>query len=450
MNPDSARTRIVIMGAAGRDFHNFNVVYRDDPTRDVVAFTAAQISGIEGRLYPRSLAGGLYPKGIPIVGEDELETWCQTHRVGEVVFAYSDIAHIEVMHRASRALAVGADFILLGPDRTMLRAARPVIAVSAVRTGCGKSQTARWLSALLRRHGLRVAVIRHPMPYGDLARQAVQRFASRADLDAANCTIEEREEYEPHLAAGNIVYAGVDYARILRQAEAAAEVILWDGGNNDFPFIRPDLHVVLADPLRPGHETLYHPGEAVLRMADVVVVAKADAAPAAYVQRVMDAARGINPRAVIVRAASPVMLEDESAVRGKRVLVVEDGPTTTHGGMAYGAGYVAATRAQAEIVDPRPFAAPEFAAAYAEYPHLGPVLPALGYGGGQIDALRRTINAAPVDLVVVATPVDLARLMPVNKRIVRVSYEFAELGDGGLAAAVEAFLDRSGLIRRER
>ena len=450
MADDPSRIRVVIMGAAGRDFHNFNVVYRNDPTRDVVAFTAAQVSGIEGRLYPWSLAGGLYPDGIPIVGEDELETWCQAHRVGEVVFAYSDIAHVEVMHRASRALAAGADFILLGPDRTMLRAARPVIAVSAVRTGCGKSQTARWLSALLRRHGLRVAVIRHPMPYGDLARQAVQRFASRADLDAADCTIEEREEYEPHLAAGNIVFSGVDYARILLQAEAAAEVILWDGGNNDFPFIRPDLHVVLIDPLRPGHETSYHPGEAVLRMADVVVVAKADAAPAAGVQRVMDAARGINPRAVIVRAASPVMLDDEAAVRGKRVLVVEDGPTTTHGGMSYGAGYVAATRAQAEIVDPRPFAAPEFAATYAEYPHLGPVLPALGYGGGQIDALRRTINAAPVDLVVAATPIDLAHLMPVNKRIVRARYEFAELGDGGLAAAVEGFLDRSRLIRRER
>jgi predicted GTPase len=364
------------------------------------------------------------------------------------VFAYSDVAHADVMHRASRALAVGADFILLGPDRTMLKAAKPVIAVSAVRTGCGKSQTARWLSRLLRRHDLRVAVIRHPMPYGDLERQAAQRFASRADLKAADCTIEEREEYEPHLAAGNIVYAGVDYARVLRLAEADCDVMLWDGGNNDFPFIRPDLHVVLVDPLRPGHETSYHPGEAVLRMADVVIVAKADAAPAAGVQRVMDAARGINPRAAIVRAASPVVLEDESAVRGKRVLVVEDGPTTTHGGMAYGAGYVAAMRAQAEIVDPRPYAAPEFAATYAEYPHLGPVVPALGYGGGQIDALRRTINAAPVDLVVAATPVDLARLMTVNKRIVRVSYEFAEAQGGGLGAVVEAFLGRSGLARR--
>jgi predicted GTPase len=439
---DSPRIRVVILGAAGRDFHNFNVVYRDDPAREVVAFTAAQVSGIEGRCYPPSLAGRIYPQGIPIVGEDELETWCRAHRVGEVVFAYSDIAHAGVMHLASRALAVGADFILLGPDRTMLRAARPVIAVSAVRTGCGKSQTARWLSALLRRHGLRVAVIRHPMPYGDLARQAVQRFASRADLDAADCTIEEREEYEPHLAAGNVVFAGVDTARILRQAEAAADVILWDGGNNDFPFIRPDLHIVLVDPLRPGDETSYHPGEAVLRMADVVVVAKADAAPAAGVQCVTDAARAINPRAVIVRAGSPVMLDDEPAVRGKRVLVVEDGPTTTHGGMPYGAGYVAATRARAEIVDPRPFAAPEFAAAYAEYPHLGPVLPALGYDGGQIDALRRTINAAPVDLVVAATPIDLARLLPLNKRIVRARYEFAELEAGGLAALVEAFLER--------
>ena len=444
------RTRVVIMGAAGRDFHNFNVVYRGDPARDVVAFTAAQITGIAGRRYPRALAGSLYPKGIPIIGEDELESWCREHQVGEVVFAYSDIAHAEVMHRASRALATGADFILLGPARTMLRSAIPVIAVSAVRTGCGKSQTARWLSGLLRRHGLRVAVIRHPMPYGDLARQAVQRFASRADLDAADCTIEEREEYEPHLAAGNVVYAGVDTAAVLRQAEAAAEVILWDGGNNDFPFIRPDLHIVLVDPLRPGHETTHHPGEAVLRTADVIVVAKTDAAAAVEVQRVTETARRINPRAAIIRAASPVALDDEAAVRGKRVLVIEDGPTTTHGGMPYGAGYVAATRAQAaSIVDPRPFAPPELAAIYAEHPHLGPVVPALGYTGAQLAALRQTIDAAPADVVVSATPIDLAALIAVDKRIVRARYEYAEAEEPGLAGAVESFLARSGLAARE-
>ena len=450
MVPGTHRTRVVIMGAAGRDFHNFNVVYRGDPARDVVAFTAAQITGIAGRRYPRALAGGLYPTGIPIIGEDELESWCREHQVGEVVFAYSDIAHAEVMHRASRALATGADFILLGPARTMLKAAIPVIAVSAVRTGCGKSQTARWLSGLLRRHDLRVAVIRHPMPYGDLPRQAVQRFASRADLDAADCTLEEREEYEPHLAAGNVVHAGVDTAAVLRQAEAAAEVILWDGGNNDFPFIRPDLHIVLVDPLRPGHETSHHPGEAVLRTADVIVVAKTDAAAAADVQRVTESARRINPRAAIVRAASPVALDDAAAVRGRRVLVIEDGPTTTHGGMPYGAGYVAATRAQAaSIVDPRPFVPPELATIYAEYPHLGPVVPALGYTGAQLAALRQTIAAAPVDVVVSATPIDLAALIAVNKRIVRARYEYAEAEEPGLAGVVESFLARSGLAARE-
>jgi predicted GTPase len=448
--PGADRIRVVIMGAAGRDFHNFNVVYRGDPTREVVAFTAAQISGIAGRRYPRSLAGDLYPKGIPIVGEDELEAWCREHRVHEVVFAYSDIAHAEVMHRASRALATGADFILLGPARTMLRAAVPVIAVSAVRTGCGKSQTARWLSGLLRGHDLRVAVIRHPMPYGDLARQGVQRFAARADLDAQECTIEEREEYEPHLAAGNVVYAGVDTEQVLRQAEAAAELILWDGGNNDFPFVRPDLHIALVDPLRPGHGTTHHPGEAVLRAADVIVVAKTDAAAAADVQREIENARRVNSRAAIIRAASPVALDDAGAVRGRRALVIEDGPTTTHGGMPYGAGYVAATRAQAaSIVDPRPFAPPALAAVYAQHPHLGPVVPALGYTGAQLEALRQAIEAAPADVVVAATPIDLAALIAVGKPIVRARYEYAEVEDPGLAGVVESFLVRAGLAARE-
>jgi len=445
------RTRIVIMGAAGRDFHNFNVVYRDNPAVEVVAFTAAQISGISGRRYPAALAGTLYPDGVPIVFEQEFEPLCRERRVDEVVFAYSDIAHAEVMHRASRALAAGPDFVLLGPARTMLKASIPVIAVSAVRTGCGKSQTARWLSTLLRRHELRVSVIRHPMPYGDLEHQAVQRFTTRADLAAAHCTIEEREEYEPHLAIGNVVYAGVDYARIVRQAETAADVILWDGGNNDFPFIRPDLHIVLVDPLRPGHETTHHPGETVLRMADIIVVAKTNAASAADVQRVTDAARKLNPRAPVVRAASPIHLDNEQAVTGRRVLVVEDGPTTTHGGMPYGAGYVAATRARAAaIVDPRPFAAPEIAAVFTEYPHLGAVLPAMGYTAGQLAALAQTINATPSDVVVVATPIDLAALISVNKPLVRARYAFADTGEQGLGAAVEAYLDRSGLACREQ
>jgi len=438
------RIAVVIMGAAGRDFHNFNMVYRDDPAREVVAFTAAQITGIENRRYPASLAGPLYPAGIPIVPESELERLCRERRAGEVVFAYSDVSHEEVMHRASRALAAGADFVLLGPDRTMLAAARPVIAVSAVRTGCGKSQTARWLSRRLAARGLKVAVVRHPMPYGDLERQAVQRFASRADLDAAACTLEEREEYEPHLAAGNVVHAGVDYARVLEQAASAADLILWDGGNNDFPFVRPDLHLVLVDPLRPGHETTHHPGETVLRMADVVIVAKTNAANAEDVERVTAVARSVNPRAAVVRAASPVTLDDEAAVRGRRVLVVEDGPTTTHGGMSWGAGYVAATAAGATVVDPRPFAAPEYAAAFARYPHLGPVLPALGYTGAQLAALRATVEVAPVDAVVSATPIDLEALLGTARRIVRARYEYADAEEPGLAGIVDAFLARKG------
>jgi len=450
MAEQSLRIRVVIMGAAGRDFHNFNVVYRDDPAYEIIAFTAAQITDIAGRRYPRELAGALYPRGIPIIKERSLESFRGRHHFDQVVFAYSDVTHSHVMHLASRALALGADFVLLGPARTMLRASIPVIAVSAVRTGCGKSQTARWLSALLRRNGLRVALIRHPMPYGDLVRQAVQRFAMRADIDAADCTIEEREEYEPHLAAGNIVYAGVDYARVLALAQSAADVILWDGGNNDFPFIKPDLHIVLVDPLRPGQEDTHHPGEAVLRMADVVVVAKSDAATVADVRRVIQNVRRINARAAIVRAASPVRLDDEAAVKGRRVLVIEDGPSTTHGGMAYGAGYVAATRAQAaEIVNPRPYAAPQIAAVYAAYPHLGAVLPAMGYSGEQLAGLARTINATPADVVVSATPIDLAALISVNKPVVRARYDFAEVEDPGLGGIVEDYLQRSGLATRE-
>ncbi len=442
MTRQPGRKRLLILGAGGRDFHNFNLVYRDDPGTQVVAFTAAQIPGIAGRHYPPELAGPLYPDGIPIFDQAQLDSLCQQHGIDQVVFAYSDVPHTYVMHLASQVLAAGADFLLLGPDRTQLNASVPVIAVSAVRTGCGKSQTTRYLSRLLRDAGLRIAVIRHPMPYGDLARQAVQRFATRADLDVAACTIEEREEYEPHLAAGNVVFAGVDYARIVAQAQREADIILWDGGNNDFPFIRPDLHIVLVDPLRPGHESSYHPGEAVLRMADVVVIAKSDAATIEDVAHVMTAARALNPAAAIVRAGSPVRLDVGSAIRGQRVLVVEDGPTVTHGGMPWGAGHVAALAAGAEIIDPRPFAAPLLRAAYAQYPHLGAVLPALGYSPEQLAALQQTINAAPVDLIIAATPIDLGALLSLNKPVVRARYEFAEVDAPGLAGIVADFLAR--------
>jgi predicted GTPase len=441
-------TRVVIMGAAGRDFHNFNMVYRDDPASRVVAFTANQIPDISGRLYPPSLAGAHYPEGIPIVDESTLDALCRDQDIDQVVFAYSDVSHTQVMHKASLALAAGADFLLLGPRHSMLHAKVPVIAVCAVRTGCGKSQTTRWLAGLLKQKGLQVAVIRHPMPYGDLEKQAVQRFANRADLDAADCTIEEREEYEPHLAAGTIVYAGVDYARIVAQAEAETDIILWDGGNNDFSFIAPDLHVVLADPLRPGNETSHYPGEAVLRMADVVVLAKVNSAADADVQRVSDNVRQINPGAVIVRGASPVKLRDPTAVHGKRVLVVEDGPTITHGGMSYGAGYVAATQAQAaEIVDPRSTAVGEIADAYARYPHIGRVLPALGYHPTQLEALCETINAAAADVVVAATPCDIGALIEIDKPIVRTDYEFAEVGEPRLSDLIESFLKEKELVR---
>jgi len=440
-------TRVVIMGAAGRDFHNFNMVFRDDPRSRVVAFTASQIPDIAGRCYPPSLAGAGYPDGIPIVDESKLDALCRAENVDQVVFAYSDVSHAEVMHRASLVLATGADFLLLGPQRTMLSAAVPVIAICAVRTGCGKSQTTRWLAKLLKSRGLRVAVIRHPMPYGDLEKQSVQRFAQSADLDAADCTIEEREEYEPHLEMGSIVYAGVDYAEIVARAECEADIILWDGGNNDFSFIRPDLHIVLVDPLRPGNETSHYPGEAVLRMADVVLLAKVNSAADADIQSVTENVRRINARATIVRGASPVRLDDAAAVRGRRVLVIEDGPTITHGGMPYGAGYVAATQAQAaEIVDPRAAAHVEIAPVYAQYPHIGSVLPALGYHPAQLEALRATINAVDADVVISATPCDIGALIDIDKPLVRARYEFAEAGEPGLGSLVEIFLRERQLV----
>jgi predicted GTPase len=422
------------------------MVYRDDPNSRVIAFTANQIPDISGRCYPPSLAGAFYPEGIPIVDESKLDSLCREQDVDQVVFAYSDVSHTQVMHKASLALAAGADFLLLGPRHSMLRSKVPVIAVCAVRTGCGKSQTTRWLAGRLKQKGLKVAVIRHPMPYGDLEKQAVQRFANRADLDAAECTIEEREEYEPHIAAGTIVYAGIDYARIVAQAEQESDIILWDGGNNDFSFIEPDLHIVLADPLRPGNETSHYPGEAVLRMADVVVLAKVNSAADADVQCVSENVRGINSRATIVRAASLVSLRDPAAIHGKRVLVVEDGPTITHGGMPYGAGYVAATQAQAaEIVDPRSGAAGDIADVYARFPHIGAVLPAMGYHPAQLEALAKTINASDADVVVAATPCDIDALIQINQPVVRADYEFAEVGEPSLWELVKAFLKEKQL-----
>ena len=437
-----APRRILILGAAGRDFHDFNVAFRADPRVEIVGFTATQIPGIADRRYPAELAGPLYPHGIAIHPEAELETICRERAVDEVVFAYSDVPHAHVMHLASRALAAGADFSLLGPRRTALASRLPVIAVSAVRTGCGKSQVARFLSRRLRDRGLRVAVLRHPMPYGDLTRQRAQRFACPADLDAAGCTIEEREEYEPHLAAGTLVFAGVDYAAILARAEPEADVILWDGGNNDFPFLVPDLHIVIADALRPDQVTTHHPGEAVLRMADIVVLNKVDAAAPGAVRRLAAAVRAVNPNAPLVEAASPVRLDDPAAVAGRRVLVVEDGPTITHGGMPHGAGYVAACAAGAQVIDPRDTAAPAIAAVYRQYPHIGPVLPAVGYDADQRAALRETIARAPVDLVVSGTPIDLAALIDPPKPIVRARYGFAETAEPGLGALVDAFLER--------
>lgn len=439
---EKRRSRIIILGAAGRDFHNFNMVYRDDASVEVVAFTATQIPNIAGRRYPASLAGSLYPKGIPIHDESELEVLCKRYGADYVVFAYSDVAHAHVMHVASRALAAGADFVMLGPRRTMLRSKRAVIAISAVRTGCGKSQIARWLSRYLRRQGKRVAVLRHPMPYGDLEQERVQRFATRADLDAAHCTAEEREEYEPHLAFGNVVFAGVDYQAILQQAEAEADIIVWDGGNNDFPFLRPDLHIVLADALRPTQVASHHPGEAVVRMADVIVINKVNVASQAAVQEVSDQVRKLNARATIVRAASAVHLDDALA-RGKRVLVVEDGPSITHGGMPYGAGYAAAVEGRAkEVIDPRRSATPDLLRVFEAYPHIGNVLPAMGYSEQQLRSLAETINRSDAEAVVTGTPIDLAALIKINKPVLRARYEFVEAGEPTLASLIDAFLAR--------
>ncbi len=421
--------RTIIMGAAGRDFHNFNVFFRDNPAYQVVAFTATQIPAIEGRLYPPELAGKLYPEGIPIFAEEELERLIRDFQVEQVVFAYSDVPHEYVMHKASIVLANGADFRLMGLHTTQLKSNKPVVSVCAVRTGSGKSQTTRRVSKILRTMGFRVAAIRHPMPYGDLRKQIAQRFATYTDLDKYECTIEEREEYEPHLDNGVIVYAGVDYERILRQAEEEVDIILWDGGNNDFPFYISDLHIVVVDPHRPGHELRYHPGETNARAADIFVINKVDTARPENVFQIYENLRVLNPRAVIIEAASPLFVEEPEAIQGKRVLVIEDGPTLTHGEMAYGAGWVAARRyGAAEIIDPRPFAVGSIKATYDKYPTTGDVLPAMGYGKSQMHELEMTINAAEADLVIIGTPIDLTRLITINKPTQRVRYELQEIG----------------------
>lgn len=432
------KARVIIMGAAGRDFHNFNVCFRDNPAYEVVAYTATQIPNIEGRNYPPELAGELYPAGIPIYPESELDGLIQERAVDQVVFAYSDVPHEYVMHKASQVLAAGADFRLMGADATMIKASIPVIAVCATRTGSGKSQTTRRASDILRQMGQKLVVVRHPMPYGDLVKQTCQRFASYADLDKHDCTIEEREEYEPHLDRGTVVYAGVDYGRILREAEQEAEVILWDGGNNDLPFYRPDLHVVVTDPLRAGHELRYHPGETNLRLADTVIINKVESANPEKVAEIRQNVVSVNPDAVIVEAASPIFVDDTKSIRGAKVLVIEDGPTLTHGEMPYGAGYVAAMRFGAsEVVDPRAYAVGSIASTYAKYPKTGPILPAMGYSADQIHELEETIHRTPCDLVIVATPIDLRRVLDIRHPSQRVRYELQEIGEPTLADVIQ-------------
>jgi predicted GTPase len=430
----SRKTRVLIMGAAGRDFHNFNTVYRDNDACEVVAFTATQIPDIEGRVYPPELAGRLYPKGIPIHDEKDLTRLIEDLAVDEVVFAYSDVAHEYVMHKASQVLAAGADYRLIGPKLTMLKSTKPVVGVGAVRTGCGKSQTTRAVSKALRGLGYKVAVVRHPMPYGDLAQQAVQRFETYSDLDKYDVTIEEREEYEPHLDNGVVVFAGVDYERILREVEKEADIVLWDGGNNDLPFYKPDLYFVIVDPLRPGHERSYHPGEANLRMADVVVINKMDSASTENIGKVRESIRMLNPDATVIDAASPTFVEDGDAIRGKRVLVIEDGPTLTHGEMTFGAGVVAAQKfGAAEMIDPRPYAVGSIIDTFKKYPKTGTLLPAMGYGEKQRADLQKTISHTPADLIIVATPIDLTRVIKLDKPFRRVRYELQELGNPTVA-----------------
>jgi predicted GTPase len=433
-------SRTIIMGAAGRDFHNFNTVFRGHPEREVVAFTATQIPNIEGRRYPPELAGPGYPQGIPIFPEEELSRLVRDLRADEVVFAYSDVSHETVMHKASQVLAAGADFRLIGPKASMLRSSAPVVSICAVRTGSGKSQTTRKVARLLREKGRRVVVVQHPMPYGDLVKQRVQRFARMEDLDLHDCTIEEREEYEPHLVEGGIVYAGVDYAAILAQAEREADVVVWDGGNNDLPFFESNLEIVVADPHRPGHEVSYHPGETNLRRAHAVVVNKIDTADLRGTDAVRASIRRVNPRAVVIDAASPLFVERPEEIAGKRVLCIEDGPTLTHGDMAYGAGVLAARRfGAAEIIDPRPFVVGRIAETFTKYPGIGPLLPAMGYGPDQVRDLEATIARSPADLVLIATPIDLRRILRLEKPSQRVRYELQEIGRPDLSDVLRDF-----------
>jgi len=432
--------KVIIMGAAGRDFHNFNVYFRNNPAYKVVAFTATQIPDIEGRKYPAALAGKLYPKGIPIYAEADLDSLIREHQVDDVHFAYSDVPHEYVMNKASQVMAVGANFVLLGPDDTMIKSRKPVVSVCAVRTGSGKSQTSRKVALLLKAKGRKVAAIRHPMPYGDLVKQKVQRFAAYSDLDKHECTIEEREEYEPHIDQGIIVYAGVDYGAILKQAEKEADVILWDGGNNDFSFYKSDLEIVVADPHRAGHELRYHPGETNFRRAQVIVINKMDTAPKDQVEIVLANIKRINPKAKIIRANSKLTVEDSGSIAGKRVLVIEDGPTLTHGGMKYGAGIVAAQKyGAAEIIDPRPFAVGSIKKTFEKYNHLDRVLPAMGYGDKQTKELDETIDRIDCDLIVSGTPIDLNRVISPNKKILRVRYELEEIGSPTLKDVLKGF-----------
>ncbi len=435
-----AKRRVLILGAAGRDFHNFNTFFRDNEEYEVVGFTATQIPDIEGRKYPPELAGKLYPEGIPIYAEADMEKLIKEKKVDIVVFAYSDVSHEYVMHRASSAIASGADFWLLGAENTMIKADKPVISICAARTGSGKSQTTRRVAEILKELGKKTVVIRHPMPYGDLTKQIVQRFETLEDLDKYNCTIEEREEYEPHIARGNVVYAGVDYEKIIRDAEKEADVVLWDGGNNDLPFYKPDLHIVVVDPHRPYHEITYHPGEANVRLADVIVINKIDTAYPEDVEAVRENVRSANPDAKIIEAASPISVDDPSKIFGKKVLVVEDGPTLTHGEMTYGAGVVAAEKYGAtELIDPREYAVGSIKDVYAKYSHIGTLLPAMGYSEKQLKELEETINNSPADLVVVATPINLGRILKMNKPYVRVYYELQEIGKPTLEDILKEF-----------
>ena len=435
------RINTIIVGAAGRDFHNFNTVYRDDPRYNVVAFTAAQIPDIAGRKYPASLAGKLYPKGIPIFEEADLEKLIKKHNVEEVVFAYSDVRYEHVMSIGSRATAAGAHFKMLGAEATMIKSKKPVISICAVRTGSGKSQTTRKVSKLLQEMGLKVVAIRHPMPYGDLEKQKVQRFASVADLKKHNCTIEEMEEYEPHIVSGTIIYSGVDYKAIMEQAEKEADVILWDGGNNDLSFYKSDLHIVVADPLRVGDELSYYPSEANLRLADVVIINKVDTAAAEAVFELRDNIRSVNAKALIVDAASPLIVERAELIMGKRALVVEDGPTLTHGEMKFGAGMIAAQKhGAAEVIDPRPYAVGTIKKTFEIYPEIGMLLPAMGYGAKQVKDLETTINKVPCDVVIIGTPIDLKRIVKITKPALRVSYELQEIGEPNLKGILRDFV----------